>query len=178
MWFMEEPSQFSMGQTAQSLACSIAEKPHAGLDDCLNMLLACFRKMMSASFRSLPSEDNNFPIADRDSTDCGRKEGRNCNGLQKMVWHANKTTALFWHLKDHRKAFRDQWTSEIDCYRNTGTEIRTGLIFAHLGQHYSVLGGFRRASFRAKIAQNDRKPILKPLVHCSRFHYDSWGDHF
>ena len=27
--------------------CSIMEKPHAGLDDCLNMLLSCFRKRMS-----------------------------------------------------------------------------------------------------------------------------------
>ena len=47
MWFMEEPSQFSVGQTAQILTCSIKEKPHTGLDDCLNMLLACFRKRMS-----------------------------------------------------------------------------------------------------------------------------------
>ena len=40
MWFMEKPSQFSMGQTVQSLTCFIMEKPHTGLDDCLNMLLA------------------------------------------------------------------------------------------------------------------------------------------
>ena len=46
-WFMEEPSQFSVGQTAQSLTCSIMEKPLAGLDDCLDMLLSCFRKRMS-----------------------------------------------------------------------------------------------------------------------------------
>ena len=32
MWFQEEPSQFSMGQTAKSLTCSIMEKPHSGLD--------------------------------------------------------------------------------------------------------------------------------------------------
>ena len=44
MLFMKEPSQFSMGQTAQSLTCSIMEKQHTGLDDCLNMLLSCFRK--------------------------------------------------------------------------------------------------------------------------------------
>ena len=48
MWFMERPSQFSVGQTAQSLTCSIMEKPHAGLDDCLRMLQSCFRKRMSA----------------------------------------------------------------------------------------------------------------------------------
>ena len=45
---MEEPIQFSLGQTAQSLTCSNMEKPHTGLDDCLKMLLACSRKMMSA----------------------------------------------------------------------------------------------------------------------------------
>ena len=37
----------SLGQTAQSLTCSIVEKPHTGLDDCLNMLLSCVRKNMS-----------------------------------------------------------------------------------------------------------------------------------
>ena len=41
MRFKEEPSQFSVGQTA------IMEKPHTGLDDCLSMLLSCFRKWMS-----------------------------------------------------------------------------------------------------------------------------------
>ena len=46
MWFMEEPSQFSVGQTAQSLTCSIMDKPHTGLEDCLRMLLSCFRKRM------------------------------------------------------------------------------------------------------------------------------------
>ena len=40
-------SQFSMGQTGLSLTCSIMEKPHTGLDDCLKMLLSCFRKRMS-----------------------------------------------------------------------------------------------------------------------------------
>ena len=39
MWFME----------AQTLTCSIMEKPHTGLDDCLNMLLACFTKKMSGT---------------------------------------------------------------------------------------------------------------------------------
>ena len=31
---MEEPSQFSVGQTPQSLTCSIMEKPHTELDEC------------------------------------------------------------------------------------------------------------------------------------------------
>ena len=30
MWFMEEPSQSSVGQTAQSRICSVTEKPHIG----------------------------------------------------------------------------------------------------------------------------------------------------
>ena len=51
MWFMEEPSQFSVGQTAKSLICSIMETPHTGTDDCLNMVLACLRKRMSAKVR-------------------------------------------------------------------------------------------------------------------------------
>ena len=41
---MEGPSQFSKGQTAQGLTCSIMEKPLTGLVDCLRMLQACFRK--------------------------------------------------------------------------------------------------------------------------------------
>ena len=47
MWFMEEPSKFSMGETAQILICSLMEKRHTGSEDCLNMLLACFIKRMS-----------------------------------------------------------------------------------------------------------------------------------
>ena len=47
IWFKEEPSQFSMGQTAQSLTCSIMEKPHTGLDECPRILLSCFRAMNS-----------------------------------------------------------------------------------------------------------------------------------
>ena len=44
---MEEPSQFSVGQTAQSLTCSVLEKPHRGLDACLIILLSCFRDRTS-----------------------------------------------------------------------------------------------------------------------------------
>ena len=32
-----------MGHTAQSLTCSIREKPHTGLDECPRILLSCFR---------------------------------------------------------------------------------------------------------------------------------------
>ena len=39
---------FVSGQTAQSLTCSIMEKPHTGLDHCLRMLLPSFRKRTSA----------------------------------------------------------------------------------------------------------------------------------
>ena len=51
MWFMEEPSQFSVGQPARSLTCFIMEKPQTGLDNCLRILLSCFRKRRSALSR-------------------------------------------------------------------------------------------------------------------------------
>jgi len=38
-----------LGQTAQILTRFIVEKPHAGLDACLNMLPSCFRKRMFVS---------------------------------------------------------------------------------------------------------------------------------
>ena len=38
----------AVGKTAQSLTYSIMEKPPTRWDDCLNMLLSCFRKIMSA----------------------------------------------------------------------------------------------------------------------------------
>ena len=41
---MEEPSQFSVGQTAQSLTYSIMEKPHTGLDECLSILRLALEK--------------------------------------------------------------------------------------------------------------------------------------
>ena len=46
--FKEEPSQYSMGQTAQSLTCSIMEKRQTGLDGCPRILLSCFRARNSA----------------------------------------------------------------------------------------------------------------------------------
>ena len=48
-WFKSEPRQFSLGQTAQSITGSLIEKPHTGLDDCLNILLSCFRASTSDS---------------------------------------------------------------------------------------------------------------------------------
>ena len=48
IWFKEEPSQFSMGQTAQSLTCYIMEKPRTGLDECPRILHSCFRVRNSA----------------------------------------------------------------------------------------------------------------------------------
>ena len=48
IWFKEEPSQLSMGQIAQSLTCSITEKPHTGLDECPRILLSCVRARNSA----------------------------------------------------------------------------------------------------------------------------------
>ena len=61
---MEELSQFSVDQTAQSLPCSILEIPHAGLDGCLRMLQACFRKQMFGAaykVRTLPSPSITHP---------------------------------------------------------------------------------------------------------------------
>ena len=52
MWFTEEPSNFSMSQRAQNLTCSLMKKPHAWLEDCLNMLLSCFRKRRSGAVHS------------------------------------------------------------------------------------------------------------------------------
>ena len=48
MWFMVEPTQFSVGQTPHSLTCSIMEKPHTGLDDRPRMLQACFIRRIAA----------------------------------------------------------------------------------------------------------------------------------
>ena len=64
MWFMEEPSQFSVGQTAQSLTCPRLEKPHTGLDDCLIMLLSCFRKRMSGQARAEEEEEERGFVID------------------------------------------------------------------------------------------------------------------
>ena len=60
---MEEPSHFSLGQAAQSLTCSINEKPHTGLDDCLRMLLSEFRKRMSAQEQQR-REGQQVPVQD------------------------------------------------------------------------------------------------------------------
>ena len=43
IWFKEEPSQFTVGKTAQSLIRSIMEKPHTGLVEYPIILLSCFR---------------------------------------------------------------------------------------------------------------------------------------
>ena len=51
MWFKEEPSQFSIGQTAQGLTCFIMEKPQTGLDECPRILLSCFRAKNSVCRR-------------------------------------------------------------------------------------------------------------------------------
>ena len=56
MWFKEEPSQFSMGQTAQSITCSIMEKPHKGLDECPRPLLSCFRARNSGGRGASPKK--------------------------------------------------------------------------------------------------------------------------
>ena len=54
IWFKEEPCQFSMGQTAQSLTCSIMEKPHTGFDECPRILPSSFRARNSGKVQSPP----------------------------------------------------------------------------------------------------------------------------
>ena len=76
---MEEPIQFSVGQTAQRRTCSIMEKPHTELDKCLRMLLSCFIKRMSAQGTRRPSSATSAasrlptPRASR-----GTRTGTNC----------------------------------------------------------------------------------------------------
>ena len=45
----ERAKQVLLAQPAQSITCSIMEKPRTGLDECLRMLQACLRKRMSAA---------------------------------------------------------------------------------------------------------------------------------
>ena len=62
--FKEEPKQFSMGQTPQSLTCSIMEKPHARLDECPRILLSRFRAGNSACQpRHDPNELTGFGLS-------------------------------------------------------------------------------------------------------------------
>ena len=97
MWLMEEPSLFSVGQTAHSLTCSIMEKPHTGLEDRLGILLPCFRKRLSAPHQNLfdtymvrpvPTQglSANFPIpipSERES----RIVGCSCeHDFREVVW--------------------------------------------------------------------------------------------
>ena len=63
IWFKEEPSQFSMGQTAQSLTCSIRDKLHTGLDECPRIILSCFRARNSGALF-------NFQLKDKKQTFC------------------------------------------------------------------------------------------------------------
>ena len=53
MWLKEEPNQFSMGQTAQSVTCSIMEKPLTGLDECPRILLSCFKARNSGEHEGI-----------------------------------------------------------------------------------------------------------------------------
>ena len=54
--FKEEPSQFSTGQTSQSLTCSIMEKPQTGLDECPRILLSCFRARNSGQMHIIQDD--------------------------------------------------------------------------------------------------------------------------
>ena len=52
------------GQTAQSLTCSIMEKPHTGLDECPRILLSCFKARNSGSPLRLGNPSCHFTPAD------------------------------------------------------------------------------------------------------------------
>ena len=75
--FKEDPSQFSMGKTAQSLPCSIMEKPHTGFDECPRTQLSCFRARNSAPSRSPLSPFLQFLKAEIVCQ--GRKSAANAN---------------------------------------------------------------------------------------------------
>ena len=49
VWVKEEQTQFSMGQTAQSLTYSIMVKQHTRLDECPTIILLCFKARSSGA---------------------------------------------------------------------------------------------------------------------------------
>ena len=70
MWFMEKPSQFSVGQTSQSLTCSIMEKPHTGLDSAAGMLKkidVCFPPSRTKNSHIFPARPRILPSCFRGS---------------------------------------------------------------------------------------------------------------
>ena len=79
---MEEPSQFPVGQTAQSLTCYITKKPPTGLDDCLNMLPACFRKGMSGGRRGRGRRRGDGPAVQQRDRPVGRAEGERAGAVR------------------------------------------------------------------------------------------------
>ena len=52
---MEEPSKFSVSQTAHSLTWSIMENPHAGLDDCHALEKGCLAWYVQGSASNVSS---------------------------------------------------------------------------------------------------------------------------
>ena len=56
------------GPKAQSLTCSLIEKPHTGWDDYLNMLLSCFRARISVPEEHL--DDSAVPLLGRHDDLC------------------------------------------------------------------------------------------------------------
>ena len=94
---MEEPSMFPEGQTAQSLTCSLMEKPHTGL----NMLLSCLRKRMSACQRPLMQPIKaNYKAGER------REEREsasvNLSWRKRLFWHEDRGLA---HTRSAGAAF-------------------------------------------------------------------------
>ena len=121
MWFMEEPRLFSMGQTAQSLTCSIMEKPHTRLDDCQicywhdleKGTLPAEREIRNCiSIPCLPLRLLSSPRQQEISRSKSRQGTRSCNRLpsSSSVYPLSpKKVSEFSHRAETRK--KGSWTS-------------------------------------------------------------------
>ena len=65
-WKSQESSPW--GLTAQSLICSIMDKPHTGLDECPRILLSCFRAWNSGCRRRRRKRSAATPSSRRGGT--------------------------------------------------------------------------------------------------------------
>ena len=118
IWFKEEASQFSMGQTAPYF---IMEKPHTGLDECPRILLSCFRARNSGGRNERDPQDEwgsrnenpNWMAAAKRAT-CNKNEMQGnviCIAFMGREFEVSKAE----HLRGSCNAtlFSDQQTSTI-----------------------------------------------------------------
>ena len=111
IWFKEEPSQISMGQTSQSLTCSIMEKPRTGFDEFPRILLSCLRARNSQlhlidsissclDFSAYVSSSSSLlqPLFHHHHGGGGRKRMRHFDGSEDFLY-ANKRPReeIQWH---------------------------------------------------------------------------------